>query len=72
MRKGKDKGKRQRKESLTKGVIGKFSIAKKPSRYDIAREMEMRLNRPEGIGTNRSLGSEKAIQKRIEILRSRQ
>jgi len=71
MRKGKEKGKRQRKESLTKGVIGKFSIAKKPSRYDIARELEARLNHPEGAGTNRSLGSEKNLQERIERLKSR-
>jgi hypothetical protein len=71
MRKGKDKGKRQRKESLTKGVIGKFSIAKKPSRFEISRELETRLNHPEGAGTNRSLGSEKALRDRIERLRSR-
>jgi hypothetical protein len=71
MRKGKEKGKRQRKESLTKGVIGKFSIAQKPSRYEIARELEMKLNRPEGKGTGRSLGSEKALRDKIEQLRSK-
>jgi hypothetical protein len=71
MHKGKDKNKRQRKESLTKGVIGKFSIAKRPSRFDIARELEKRLNRPEGKGTHRSLGSDKAIQGKIEQLRSK-
>lgn len=70
MRKGKEKGKRQRKESLTKGVIGKFSIAKRPSRYVIAREMETRLNRPEGKGTNRSLGSDKAIRDKKVVIGS--
>jgi len=71
MRKGKERGKRQRKESLTKGVIGKFSIAKKPSRFDIARGLEMRLNHPEGKETNRSLGSNKALQNKIEQLHSK-
>jgi hypothetical protein len=72
MRKEKGRGsKRQRRESLTKGVIGKFSIAKRPSRYEIARELEKKLNLPEGAGTNRSLGSDKALQKRIEFLRSK-
>jgi hypothetical protein len=71
MRKGKEKGKRQRRESLTKGVIGKFSIAQKPSRFDTARELETKLNSPEGKGTNRSLGSNKALQDKIERLRSK-
>jgi len=70
MQKEKGRGsKRQRRESLTKGMIGKFSIAKRPSRYDISRELEKRLNLPEGAGTDRSLGSDKALQKRIEMLR---
>jgi hypothetical protein len=68
MRKVKDR-KRQRRESLTKGVVGKFSIAKKPSRYEIARKMETRLNQPEGKGTNRSLGSEQALLEKIENLK---
>jgi hypothetical protein len=73
MRKGKEKGKgkRQRKESLTKGMIGKFSFAQKPSRYEIARELEKRLNHPEGKGTNRSMGSEQTIRDKIEQLRSK-
>jgi len=67
----KDKGKKQRKESLTKGIIGKFSIAQKSSRFEIAKELEKRLNQPEGKGTHRSLGSERALMDRIERLRTK-